>query len=372
LLAAGYLGVRYNVLPNPFAREQTTEQRPSENAVPGGSIDVTVGAEPTVVVPSPTPIPGIENVLSEGELVDATSNLFALGRPLNDSDRGGAWETARLVNESAYFHLTGRTFEQDGLITRVVSDSEPVSGVYEGYVNDDGTLRVAGIIGSGELGTPEEGKRLIYAIGTPSVFANASRDLVMILANETGGAWIRNRMNANKARWWDVEPIENRLSNYNGSLFEEAAQYLYHSAVLHYLEEIGVKGLTVADTPENREQVVVGVERSVFLMISPDTGFTADGWYFAWWYANNDEVARKELENDGSLSSATALRLVYQMVDSVAGPDLGRQIETALAEKEADLKGARQRIGDYINRRLIPDGKITDVRPGTAPKLFVP
>jgi hypothetical protein len=55
LLAAGYLGVRYNVLPNPFAREQTTEQRPSENAVPGGSIDVTVEpgvTEHTVTLPS--------------------------------------------------------------------------------------------------------------------------------------------------------------------------------------------------------------------------------------------------------------------------------------------------------------------------------
>ncbi len=187
---------------------------------------------------------------------------------------------------------------------------------------------------------------------------------MLLVANETGQA-LQAKYGPKNFEVWKVVPPEKRLGEREGGVYAEALKHLYQSAALSLMKELGVKGLTVADTSENRKQLSRGVELTTTL-----GALDYDGWSFAWWYALNNSDARQELENTGTLSSQSALKLREEMLADSFNPELEQMIQTAMAEKiKSDFQ---RRITETSYARLRTDGVIKDVMPGDATYLFVP
>ena len=82
----------------------------------------TTTTQTTTPTTTTTTIPGIENVMSKVQIKttmeDILSSDLSSQKPVTDYTRA-VWQKAEAVNKSAYYYLTGRTFEQDKFITRV-------------------------------------------------------------------------------------------------------------------------------------------------------------------------------------------------------------------------------------------------------------
>lgn len=308
-------------------------------------------ASPTVAATATaTPIPGVENVMSQEQVKATLEEILAFGRPLTyDDESRTVWKKVEAVNKSIYFHITGRTFEQDKFVTSIVTREEFYAAIGKNWAGTI-SIRKDGIY--------------IYAIGDPSMYASSSRTLVLLVANETG--------QAKDTRWEEMIQKDPRLREklYLNAAHDneyaangEASKHLYQSAVLHFLEELGVNGLSVADTLRNREQIRIGFERAA------DSGaFQTEGLYLAWWYALNDLQAKQELESTGKLRSATALELSEKVRNDLLSPDYAQRAQTVLSAKQSLMP----RILEASYKRLVPNGVIKDVLPADAEYLFVP
>lgn len=362
--------------------------QPWRNKDYGGGAVVTQTVTPSYATPTvaATPVPWIESVMSREQLKATLEEILAFSRQ-NGVEVGQAatndewqkvtpedraiWKKTEQANKTIYFMLTGRTFEQDKFVTRIVRPDEQVSNVHPDYRNPDGTLNVAGTLARLPDGTTE-----IYAQGVPTMYANSSKNLLLLVANETGQALDIKLSTTgkgldgavlprNNGEVWKTLPQKERLNEDEGGLYIEATKHIYQSAVLHFIEELGVKGIAVADTPENRKQIQKGVE----IKASIDHYIT-NAWVFAWWYALNDQQAKQELETSGKINSATALKLHNKLLAEIWNPQFKQMIQNATS---LEIKARLQpQIAETLYKRLRSDGMIRDVLPGEATYLFVP
>ncbi len=340
--------------------------------------------------PSPTAVPGLENILSREQLKLTLNEVFAYRRP-NGVDTQlwldgkveytdaliadfntvtledlAVWKKIEAAEKTVYYMLTGRTFEQDRFVLKILRPGEVVpEGV--GFRKADGTLGVLGTIARNSIldNNTYVISTEIYVQGVPNMFKDGFRDLVALVDNETGNAFDARWLSANESkerraernRPGYVEPIEQ-------GLLGEASKSIYQAAAQHFKEELGVKGLTAADTPSNREMIRFGVEMSLRGDVSNL------GWAIGWWYALNDTDAGRELAENGRLNSATAMRVHEKMLHEffLKPEDYKKHVSTALAERE----GIKPRIMETAVRRLVPDGEIKALVPGDAIWLFIP
>lgn len=349
VILAGYFGI--NALRN-------QQYKPVGTPTPVATATLVPTATP---IPTPTSIPGIENVLNEAQIKATLEDILSLGRPLTNDD-SAVWKKKEDVNKSSYFALFRRTFEQEKFVTRIVRSDEQVPNVSAISRNPDGTLKdvIAGTIAYAPNGVIE-----IYVAGLPvSKSATDSLYVALVLANET--------FNAKDAKLFLTDPrfraVEHPDATYEGLVQREASKSLGAAAVLQYWKDLGVKGLSIADTPTNRKLIRSAVEGG---FLAETVKMDGNGWLLGLQYVYNDLEARQEFEQSGELTTKTALRLHDVVLNDMLNPQYKQSVKDFLSSKET-LTSLKEFIIQSFYKRLVPDGAINDVATGYVHLLFVP
>jgi hypothetical protein len=317
----------------------------------------------TTVTTTTTTIPGIENVMTKDQIKTAVENILSADlsnqSPVTDTTRA-IWPEAEDVNQSVYYYLTGRTFEEDNFNTVIYTlDEKNIPNFPQVYLNADGTPNVMGTVGGPPYGSTID----IFVLGNPTSSNtdayNSARTFLMALANETGNA-MDTRMTSNGFQ-----------RNYTGlidvqadSTYWEAAKMAYQGAYFHFLEDdIGIN-LTVTDTAENRETIQEGVDYD-----RTGTNIAGNAWYLMWTILLENQELKSELDQNGKLSSVSCMKLHDIIVKELqTNSDYAERVKTALADESTE-----QTIESYIYKNLVPSGAgITDINMYEIYFIFTP
>ena len=197
---------------------------------------------------------------------------------------------------------------------------------------------------------------------------SSARDFVMILANETGNALDSDLLGKGDFEYtWsskDVKITDNESRGTYINRYGEAAKMAYQGAFTRLLEDIGVD-LSVADTQSNRENISKGEQnmRTNF----ENLGVSQKGYYLMWEMALENQELKSEMEQKYKLSSASSMKLQDEIIKYfVTHSDF---IEQAQARLKPSLG---QDILSCVYKQLVPNGKITDIRPGNLVRFFTP
>jgi len=321
-------------------------------------ITITTTAPPTTTVTTTTQLPGIENVKSKAEIKSSLEELLSVdlssSKPVTDYTRA-VWNEFAENNKSAYYWITGRTFEQDAFITRIFARDEPVPEAPPYYLNSDNTMKVGGTIA-----ILPDGKIEILVLGTPTNYSGSGRTLMQLLANETGNA-MDTRLTGKGEFKYTFSYNDVGLDVDAFTVYCEASKMAYQGACWQLIEDLGVD-LSVADTSQNRENIRIGVEQ----MREGDV--TQRGWYLAWAVLLENPELKSELDKNHKLSWQSSMKLHDLILkEKVTRTDYAERLQTVL--KNATIG---QTILSYLYNQLVPGGSITDMVPDAMKELFAP
>lgn len=284
-------------------------------------------------------IAGIENVMSREQLKTALEELLVTDRPITAED-AEILRKAERVNKSIYFMLTGKTFEQQKFVTKILPQEE-----YDAVVHPN--LKGSG----GTIGWREDGNIYIYN----SLPVASSRSLLLGLATETGQAYFAREGPRN------IDVGITKPDQALGELRGEFLTAIYRAAVVNRIREEGVKD--VALSPQTLNDIGASVDR----ILSPEYSRgepTIEAWGAAWVLTLDDPEAKANLEATGWAGSEPLMRMFahYALLDfkqNLKEKNIRREAEFKQKLKTALQNGLTYAplIKTTLGKRIDPKGK---------------